>query len=1722
MTRLSKLVYCLLISGLLLITSSKDTRAFGLPPMPPDMEVDFLTNASKIVSQAQAYYSQYQSIQSQIKSGWLTAIKGLVKMGGIGGIGLDKKGLKTVGKGEIKSNSTLGISAGEIEEEALMNAYFQLFFKLPSKDTKIKNGKREIKYEVLQKAQHDKLVEYQQDTIMETYLSSKLMEDYLNSMEETLRNLENCQKGNWATQGLDETKCTFFGVKMVDVESLPAPEDAEEDEAGQMGAATNAYVVASVYDRLLRVVEDLTAVEAIFRSSQQLEIVDPIGDEQQSSAEEYIGTTYKYVYKETQDFVNAKALVSQYKRSEACGSGTGGINCPQINKDKTELEVIEDTSILTELRNLEDKLAQAMRVHNLKAQLMDYKTQYRYYLQSKNVWDKTREVLKQSDNCVVNFLDKHIVTSNQENNEDARIVWYGGKGIEPTYNERNDYANRINLKGLSGKLISEYDVLSTNIAIGTVSELDGYYEEGNCPSGYVQDTKNKKEVDRIIYYPCVVETVASDISKAEPNFDFSKSSDTDTETVTVTDGVIEPTKVNEIETENRKQAELTWRLGHEKIVDLATNGYEVDEANTIEFKFDPWQDQKVLQYEYMRNKYRNIRLIIESLDQGDAAYKLAAEEATGDIYDEENIAQTILNAIAKCEHLDKAKEIAHNKYCQGYANELCVSQVEGSNIVTRFYTKDSKGKKVEIPSRRKVEPQITSVSNANCTYKVTTPKTLENTSMANILTVEGLVKAYFKDVLAENGDFYTTAKGKGREVATDYLASVINERILQDEKMKAFISQYNDAKKAKEKEIKELTSSLKGYNLIIDNATKFKNKISEELAKTQKRQASIGDTETHGTEIYNLTKKNKKTAEDKCAIAQQIEQLNYEQACITSGNKDLSINCPKECKDKEIKVKNIKNCSNIRVTCLKTQITIENDSGEKLRLEAHTYNGDTYILPKAADKALAEQSKIIEAQTEMQRIVKDKITALQEELQNDAEEFAENYIKKAEEAQTAIEDENKKFESFLEKQDTARVRMRNTDPSRKICIHKILGICNKKGPETYEKDNLETVSTKIYSNATDLETAIKEQLNNKYFGNLTNLANSLSLTGNVYLDNELSGLIKKTPQTMGVTKVISELKDILLDRAAEKASGIIGSADSEVEKAIEAALNAVDSFAGNNGYKVSGETNRSPNPSIFSTDYSTIIQDHKDMIAKLRNIESGLGIENFFGIPDNIEATDAESEYFVGLPARPNNYRGINSVTDKDAGKDYAIPVAPSVGLPPLREMFYFNGMDYDDIPQNKKGQPAISQLLNCKYYAADGKSCDVEYMPEVWRQLLARPNLRNDGKYQQTFVERSFAKSDVEKLIKNMINNMSIPGAKLEHYNTILARSGVYPCVTQDGMIVDIQGAGEVVDKKKHDKLPFAYSSLGVNKDTLPVCQEITTSTQTTKNPCRQYNSKNRDALCHLLADHGKEKVADSQKSLDPTTNGLYKGYSELGQFLTTDLGYQPLQRSIHEFLLNKNPKKSDANNSITRKKAEQASFKRNILGSFLDAVTAEHNAHKMFDTNEQAVKEALETLCTAMDENNISIAGVISPKPDASSEKINECVEAIMNRGGLALSAMDDEYDPTEKCKGTIYNELYCLLDNTKNALLAEVKQKRNGIVNKDVKPIVAEYLNGIDNDLLNLEKDNGEMTSIQPDMDTETLTKAIKEAKAKQITLIDTANEAIISMANQSQTVAYCPIY
>ena len=151
----------------------------------------------------------------------------------------------------------------------------------------------------------------------------------------------------------------------------------------------------------------------------------------------------------------------------------------------------------------------------------------------------------------------------------------------------------------------EYQEDTTDKLIGTDSdECSGFYE--SCPDGYKKGepctyTDNTgKTVTSATMFACVLDTVTSDTEPVddpkvsyEPKLeeDYSIAGSNNTREYNDTDYLKDGNQAEEIETDNRIKAEKNWRIGYDKIMKLTEDGT---------LKFEPWNDQKNLQSEYLR------------------------------------------------------------------------------------------------------------------------------------------------------------------------------------------------------------------------------------------------------------------------------------------------------------------------------------------------------------------------------------------------------------------------------------------------------------------------------------------------------------------------------------------------------------------------------------------------------------------------------------------------------------------------------------------------------------------------------------------------------------------------------------------------------------------------------------------------------------------------------------------------------------------------------------------------------------------------------------------------------------------------------------------------------------------------------------------------------------------------------------------------------------------
>lgn len=1788
MTKISGNFKYLLLIAFMLMCSPQKALAFGfLPPLPPDVVIDGPGDAGKVASQIQAMLRQLETYKSQLNSLNLAKLKGELMNEAFA---IMKP--KSVGRAEAKAVNIGGtsIEKGSVSETDYFDAYSKLFFVYPP----VPAGGR-ITSTVMKTAYKHKAKEYNQDIIIDTYVTGRVTEDYLALVEKTVERLGRCQDGS------DTSNCKFFGMEFAEIPSMSANSSAEPgNDQGQLGVATNSYIITTMYDRLLRIIEDLTATEAIYRAAKQNDLVRPISpDGPQSSAEKYIGEKYQFAYHQINS--NNYALLSNFKASD-CAKDSSKPGCSAASHDKAELNNMESAEILGKLQQIDQWQQEAMILHNLRVMLPTYKSQYRKYLKAKEVHQMTLQALKKSDECAKTFLNSYKDPSATQNDPD--LVWDINRWNNVSdydYNKlvaaNNQYKDRT---GLSAALITDYEAIVNETIIGNDNGCSGYYKQ--CPSGYTikyktesdgtenpvlctDDSNNVyKDSDGSVYYACTKQTVTLDSGDLEDNPENAANLDS-------REFLQNNTEEEKISVEGRIKSERNWRIGRDRLMKLTEDH---------KLKFKPWNDQKNMQASYLQRKYKNIKTIIDSTDDAFNSFKIAAARVT-DMVDSKQYAAAdemikggmnkLVKAASRCISPANVSDdmIRETGFCNGaYIDSAhpcpanVVRDVNGGFVkASKTTTRYLKDNKYVYPSTSVTWTQVVSTDKTKCSFtreetafnQETLPQTSSNCPKAWNLTPSFLIKHYFGEVGKMGGcradldsqatNMRNIAKNNGRIVAWDMLADVIDKRNENENTIKAFVRKYNNEQEARKSTVTYYQNQLNNINVQIDKVTKIKNAARKLNTKAEQRIEAIDD------EISYLEKQKTDDQAQQCSNDVQIFKLKYEQAALrgttVAWKTPASCNNVRAKKDKnfDLDTKEVAGLNiNNYITTFDASYDRNTDQFISSKDNKHVKPAETKEIMNA-QKVLIDNYKI--TREEINRKIEEAEAAITQaatnfasptSVKNNGEELS--YIVVATDMQEALDEANNKYEKFV----SGELRMQRTREYE--CHHPLFGarVCRPRSPS--ETDNLE-VTMKQYIYGKDLEDAVRQGLNDTWTGNEKLLGVVASLNTNMHIPSVFK--VDESFADLGIAagpvstiEVVKKIRDKIVEYATKEIADKIKWSDAVISSERRAAVGQVDSMIlnplGLNEEKVSGVNLATISEHSYYAENALINKKHNQLIDGLRKPQDSYAfrfvngdMSSIWGIPESLykEGQYRDQEYFIAKPARGRTYLNNNGVilTDANAGRDFLAPQEPLLNLPPLREVFYFSSLDYDDMPRNGD-VPTITNFLQPKYSNLtalgidDAEASKWEYLPQVWLYLLARPNTRNDGKYQQTFVEDSYGDGTIKDLIKDSNDG----------YRALIGRSGVYPCKLDSYSSVykyiDVAG-GDGVGNMKYYK-----------RKTLPAgINEV---------DCMEIEAKN--GITHKMADHGE--TTDNQKSLSSTDISAYDSYSELGQIFRFDgnkLKYRALQKNIQEFLLdNKNTE-----NNINRRKAEAASFKRNVFGSFLEMVEYEHNAKKNVDAAEKNIRDTLNGLCSQIHQQKMTVGA------GDSLDNTDKCVSIIMNNGGLASSSADraygesGEYDKVDKVdvysgvsrsSNKYYDRIYYLLADKEASLLnnamygatasapekgqnpvmcgtiknrhcgyqdviSQFSQLEQNRVRERLNAIV-QYFNAFNGDkkgIVQLSPDtigNLPTTLLSEQTAQNNMKEQVNNARADRTATCESDDKGIQSMENQGKSVPYCPVY
>ncbi len=1222
MIKISKLFKCFILSVLIISASIKHANAFFLiPPMPWDMELNIPGNANKIVSNLKSYYRQLQAMETAIKTGNLSGIKiGDIDLGeALEGKLKDllptsegKGDNKTPGKGGAVKDNDLGISDNSVDETEYFNAYHKLFFQYPE-------AEGDKAYEsIIKSAFNQKREDYQQDVIIETYMAGVNNEEFLKLVEVTLLRLEQCAVG--LQEGKSDTSgCVFFGMEMVYSEpEAETPPEEEGEQGGSVGESMNAYIVSTLYDRLLRIVEDMTAVEAIYRAAKQIELVEPMTS---SSADKYLDNSFKFAYKSEKSYNNAKidiknlmngkVLNNTKLRSDICKDGKGPkFLCPKENASSIDLSSVDSTEIIRELQPIDALIDQIMALHNLKSELPEYKTQYRKYLKTIEIHNRAVDVLAQSDECVIDFITRH---SPNKNRFLASQKWYGSKP-----GKANDHANRW---GISRELIKEYQKYTTDTLIGTDSdECDGYYEKGGCPVGYVSDIKNPCQQNKEMF-PCIVETIAQDTEREDytPTIeeDYYTIASDDGDNYDETEGFLDPSQANNVDTENRKKAERNWRIGAQKVMDMTKSG---------ELVFDKWNDQQNIQEKYLENKYRNIRMIIRSMDKALASYKIAHKLAGADRLNEAE--EPIARLITKITAVKTPQEAVNDGSALRHAVEggLCDDYTTPGD---KAYTKTvaTSWEKPVVKCATDEDGNIIYNSNGSCktkTYNETQTGTMELRCYVVVSNTTGyvdVVQENYKKGTAGQKDRNTIKREaidlRIRENENDYPekfvkeSKSIEEMVANNETKKddACPSTWNYTVNGIVKEFmptvigqcqasiddqtKKLFNTAKNEGRVVatdklqsvkDERTKQEDNIKTFIRNynnyikslKDKREQTIASRLSWTTNVNKLTEEKNDYVEKREVSKQRLREISSEITdlrrrkevvkakinrlfgFVSKQKQDEKTKKEEELIDDEIKKLEIdKECINEAKNGY-CYTCIKLNANKKKCAQENKEN--KFISLKEANTQISSRNRSIKQYNNFLDSSKDTVKNIDETLKDEAVKFADAYIDKAEEAQDAIEEANTTFEKFV-----------SSDGVRMMGPKKCSGLGPFKSCSQYKGDDgLAVTIEEFLSGGKNVKNYAKEKIEDIWFTTsaISDMASNMAKIGlpaeiNVKDSIDLGmDIVLSAGKYSNLTEVINRIKDQIINQAAEKIDNYIEQSDEIVTFEMNSAIEEINAWAG--------------------------------------------------------------------------------------------------------------------------------------------------------------------------------------------------------------------------------------------------------------------------------------------------------------------------------------------------------------------------------------------------------------------------------------------------------------------------------------------------------------------------------------------------------------------------------
>lgn len=329
---------------------------------------------------------------------------------------------------------------------------------------------------------------------------------------------------------------------------------------------------------------------------------------------------------------------------------------------------------LKKMQPIVEDLEKAVEAHNVLADLKGYRDTELRYREMQQLHQKSIEVLKQSEQCVINYIGRYF-------NNPVK-VW---SGIDLRQNPQNHDLR----KGLSAWALSGYETAKAAQLSPITNEDVSAINSETIAIGDAGVDKTAGMTDS--------EVISYADNQNNNNLDVDGNKDQMREFSNAHDGVFfkDPSKQNQYEEDSRRSDLLPTDIGSEASLLLAK---EPAKWGNVKQNFAVWNDQRTFYDQYLNGKYGNIEEYIANLEisqeMRDRIYAaLSADQQTFMVQAEKEI----MNAA------EKSKMIVEKWYADEYAKQdkkynedlIAVTQKANADVADLEAKRDSEVKTIQ-------------------------------------------------------------------------------------------------------------------------------------------------------------------------------------------------------------------------------------------------------------------------------------------------------------------------------------------------------------------------------------------------------------------------------------------------------------------------------------------------------------------------------------------------------------------------------------------------------------------------------------------------------------------------------------------------------------------------------------------------------------------------------------------------------------------------------------------------------------------------------------------------------------------------------------------------------------------------------------------------------------------------------------------------------------------